>query len=378
MRRISEKRKEIPEIVQNIKKIRENEILNLNTDILFTLRNYDKRIFFYSESNLFRTCKKFLKTKLEYSERIPFDLKIDFYKNLEILSLKNTNNVDLGYFNNKKLKTIELNKIENIKISTDIFVSQLRIINCIIEIDTFLKILKLENLKSLTLKNVKIYKKNEKFFKPEINTFCNSESTENENNNEKFIETHIFYDEIVNKKIFKSLQNSNLKKLVLLDTNIFFETVKKSEIFKELNFFKFNDRNQYMYFSFSYTIYSYLKTNLEEICIKNIEHLILTSSKVLYQEHDFTNIKQLDVSNINITSELVDIFRTKFIKTEKFTFYGCVFLGVSFTKFISAFREKISYLNLIDSELPMDSLSELRNSLKKCKVIFRDRKNLIL
>lgn len=370
MQKLNEKRKnQDPNIEQKIKKTNTETPYALNSNLLYILSKYDKRIIFLHQCSRLRRSKKFLRSSIKHVEKIQFDENLDFYCNLKSVIFKFTNVVDLGYFKNRKLLSLELNQVETIKMSFDFSVKELRLLNCKIDLKTFTKILNICNLESLTLINVLIYHQHKPADSYKAYT---SESDDLTYSNLSFYDMEEKRtDFLINSKINLLLEKLSLKKLTLVDTNIKLENLNS---FTSLNILSYKYNSIYMFYSFSKTVYSYLKTSYDEFwCMEDIEHLILFNKKILQKDYTFKNIKKLEIFNNTISSDIMNLIVKKFSSVKELSFNGCVFTDVSYKKMCSFFGHKIEYLNLIDSELPQDALFELKKSFKDCKIIFRDK-----
>lgn len=348
MRRISENRKNKP-VRKEINERKEIvNLINFKNDLFYILQNYDKRILFSNDYDNLKNSKKYVNSK----DRSHY------------LTISNEN-VDLGFFGNYKIRGLELHGCKRINLSGSIQIEELRLINVNIELDLFLKILEMTNLKYLELFNVNIYSRFDSVIRKIDNNFDETDSDEiflkqddtfdyEENNN------NFYHEDIINNKIEKTLRTSLLKKLTLIETNIKLTTINRSGLSKKLSILRYKRGKNYVYFSYGFEIYSYLKTN----CNKN---LIYRKSRI------GTGVCQNISIFSKITNDLIYKFSRDFFSVKEFCFIDCTFTQLSFYKFLDLFGKKIRYLNLIDSILPLDSLEFLRKSLEECKVVFRDR-----
>lgn len=341
-------------------------MLALKKDLFYILQHYDKRINFISQSGDMK----------KYTRKNAMSMNDNHY-----MKVKQLSTVDLKSFNKYKIKGLEIHSIKEIKFSDDLVIEEIRIFNCNIEIDVFLKILQIKNLKYLGLFDVNIYSRFDTCKFEEKANLVDLDSEEimlrqleiedtEENNN-------YYHEDIVNNKIEKIFNKISLKKLTLLHTNIKIGTVINSGLINNLNIFRYRRNTKYLYFSFGREIYSYLKTNcMNNLNLKDIESLICQNTKIFNKDYDFKNIKHVSISNSQITNDLIYKFNKEMPKVVEFCFLDCTFSQLSFYKFLDLFGLKIRYLNLIDSLLPLDSLDYLKRSLSDCKVVFRDKRVL--
>jgi hypothetical protein len=370
MRRISENRKNIvKDKSENIRKKATN-MLAFKKDLFYILQHYDKRIYFISESDDIKKCTK----------NCTMMNSLSVNKNCYV-KVKQISALDLGSFNKYKIKGLEIQSIKEIKFSDDLEIEEIRIANCNIEIDVFLKILQIKNLKYLGLFDVNIYNRFDTCKFEENTNLVDSDSEEimlRQRETEDLEEANNHYHEdIINNKIEKIFNKMSLRKFTLIQTNIKLSSIINSGLFTSLNIFRYRQNTKYLYFSFGREVYSYLKTNcIDNLNLNDIESLICQNTKIFNKEYDFKNIKHLSISNSQITNDLIYKFNKEMPKVVEFCFLDCTFSQLSFYKFLDLFGSKIRYLNLIDSLLPLDSLDYLKRSLKDCKVVFRDKRVL--
>ncbi|TBU08168.1 hypothetical protein CWI39_0217p0010 [Hamiltosporidium magnivora] len=307
----------------------------------------------YKKTNLKSINRRYRETHLILKSSTSFTQKMIGFVNLKVLDVMDINYFNFEFIEDLNLQKLKIKNVKNISIRKNISrykIKNVKIEEMYINLIELEKIIQINSLIGITIKNVYINGSN--------------------NINESLLQSIIL--------------KTQLKKLKIIQMKISEEFIYKIVNNLHLNVFKFEECN----FKFSYCNKI---TKIPNIFMENCKDILYTlnysdiKSFKLFDSHikliklemlNFSDLKEISFNEAKIDQECFDFICKKYTSLEQISFSKCDFPIIKLYDIVRKYTKTLKFLDIRNIEIPIDFLEFVKNNLKNSTVIYSDNKKL--